>query len=176
MIWLRLLANFINAVSTGAHPAQIAGGFTLGFVMGLVPGWPLHVWILLIATLLLNVNLGMAVAGSFIAVVLAWLFDPLVDALGAWLLEDVALLHSLWTAMFNSPIWMLTRFNNTVVMGATVFGLAGAVPLFFALRYLIIKYRETIVARIRTWRLVALVRGSRAYDWYTRLRRLSALQ
>ena len=175
MVWLTFLGRFINAINAGASPAQIAGGFTLGFMIGLVPGWPLQDVVLLLVTLIVNVNLGMALAGAFVAVFVGWLFDPFFDTFGAGLLLDVEFLQGLWIFMYNSPLLSLTRFNNTVVMGSTVTALLLALPMFWTVRYIVFRYREVILARIREWRLVRFLQGSRAYRWYKRVRELGSV-
>jgi uncharacterized protein (TIGR03546 family) len=146
MLTLKLLGRLINALNAGAAPWQIAGGLVLGFLLGLIPGWPVHVMALLVLILLLDVNLTLAGVGALTAAALAWLADPWLDRLGAWLLAWESL-RGAYTVLYNSPPLALTRFNNTVVMGATVLGTIIAAALFPLLIWGVRLYR----ARLLVW-------------------------
>lgn len=168
MIWLRILARLLNTLKEGATPAQIALGFVLGWALGLIPGWPVQVWLLLLLLLVLQANLSMAIVGWTLAVVLAWLFDPWLDALGEAVLRAEAL-RGLFTALYNSPPWALTRFNNTVVMGASVTAVVSAVVLFPLLTRGVVAYRERLLARLDSFRIVQALKGTRLFGLYRRL-------
>ena len=64
----------------------------------------------------------------------------------------------------------LTNFNNTVVLGSVVFAIALAVPLFFALRLGVVRYRATIGERVRQSRFYKAVMASKAYNVYKMFR------
>ncbi len=171
MIWLKMIARILRTLKEGATPAQIALGFVLGWALGLIPGWPLHVWLLLLVLLVLQANIGMAAVGSLFAAALAWLLDPLLDALGAAVLQAGAL-QGLFTRLYNSPPWALTRFNNTVVMGASVAAVLSAVVLFPAVVAGVKWYRTRLLERIAKWRIMGVLKQSRWLGWYRRLEEL----
>ncbi len=164
----RLLFKFVQALNAGATPNQLAAGFTLGFMLGLVPGWPWPVLLILLLIGLFNVNIAMSVLGAAVAVVLAWIFDPLLDAFGYWLLTGIPALKPLWTGLYNHPIGLLSRFNNTVVMGAFAGGLLAAVPLFFLMRVVVNQYRQRVLERVRRLRIVQLIKANGVYRMYER--------
>jgi len=169
MFWLKIIGRFLRVLREGATPGQIAAGFLLGFAIGFIPGAPLHVLILVLITLVFSVNLSMAIAGILVALAVGWLFDPLIERLGYWLLVDVHFLKGLWTAMYNSPVIMLTRFNNTVIMGASAAMLALAWPLYWLLSRGVVVYREKYLARVERLRIVQMLKASKFYRWYQRL-------
>src|SRR2546423_12513836 len=68
------------------------------------------------------------------------------------------------------PIAPLTNFNNTVVLGSVVFAIVLAVPLFFALRLGVVRYRATIGERVRQSRFYKAVMASKAYNVYEMFR------
>ena len=75
-------------------------------------------------------------------------------------------LQGMWTAMYNSPPWGLTRFNNTVVLGSLVLGAIFSVAAFPLLIWAVKSYREQFLARLSKFKLVQVVMGSR---WGSRL-------
>lgn len=168
MLWLKIFAKFVKILKEGATPGQLAGGFSIGFFIGLTPGWPLHIILITLILLLLNLNLGMAVIGGTLAVAISWLLDPMIDTVGAWLLEDVNALQSIWISFYNNSLILLTRFNNTVVMGSFTVGLVLLLPIYFLIRLLIQQYRDVFLANLDKWRLTRMIKNSWIYRWYQR--------
>jgi len=68
------------------------------------------------------------------------------------------------------PVVPLTNFNNTVVLGSLVFALVFALPLFFALRWAVARYRVTIGERVRRSKLYRALTASKAYNLYKMFR------
>ncbi|MDH5378591.1 MAG: DUF2062 domain-containing protein, partial [Gammaproteobacteria bacterium] len=99
MFWIKILRDVLGVFKAGASGHQIAGGFVLGFAIGLTPGWPLHVLILCVITFLLSVNLSIAGVAATLAVALAWILDPVLDSVGYMLLKETNALQGLWTTM-----------------------------------------------------------------------------
>jgi uncharacterized protein (TIGR03546 family) len=168
MIWLKLLGRVINALNKGAAPWQIAGGMVLGFMLGLIPGWPLQCFLLLLVMFILNVNLTIAGVGAVLASASAWIFDPIVDRIGGGVLEMGAL-QGFWGGLYNWPPMGLTRFNNTVVMGATLLGIVGAIIWFPILIWAVRVYRATVLQWLDRQPIVRMLLHSRAFTVYQRI-------
>jgi uncharacterized protein (TIGR03545 family)/uncharacterized protein (TIGR03546 family) len=130
----KLRAGALGVLTEGRLPGQQALGCALGLALGLVPDWPLQVWLLLAVTLLLRVNLAWAAGGAALGAAGGWLLDPWIEGAGGWLLEDARPLRGLWRLLSGSDLAALTRFDNTAVLGGTLLGLAllGAVPAAWA--------------------------------------------
>lgn len=169
MLWLRIAGWLLRVLKEGPTPRQIAGGLVLGWAIGIVPGWPLQVWLLLLLVLILRVNLTMVLAGGVLGAAFGWAAAPALDALGAWVLQDVAALQPLWTALYNSPPWALTRFNNTVVMGSMVVALAVVLAGFPLLVRGVHLYRTRLLPHVQKLRVVQAITGSRLYGLYQRV-------
>jgi uncharacterized protein (TIGR03546 family) len=163
------LAKLLYLLNEGATPNQLASGFVIGFAIGLTPGWPLHLLIILLLLLLFNANISMAIIAAAIATSLAWLIDPWIHQLGLWVLKDIEQLQSLWVVLYNNPVAVMTRFNNSVVMGALVLTLTSAIPLFFLLKYLINKYRNTFAIWISKLGIVRWLKASSFYSIYQKV-------
>ena len=95
----------------------------------------------------------------------AWLLDPLSHAIGSAILELEAL-RPLFTAMYNMPLLPLTRFYNSIVMGAGVLSILLAPLVFLGSRRLIVLYRERVVARFKSSPLWKLWSGTVFFKWY----------
>ena len=170
MFWLKIVREIIGIFREGASPHQIAGGFIIGFVIGLTPGWPLHVILLCVMALLLNVNLGTVTGAVVIASGLAWILDPVLDNIGYFLLHDIDALSGLWTALYNNPLVMLTRFNNSLVMGALIVSLISAPIIYYFFYTLIRNHREKIVAFMKHAPILRLLANSRLINTIMRAR------
>lgn len=175
MIWLKLLSNFLRIMREGQTPAQIAGGFALGSIVGFSPVLTLQgifVWFII---LILNVNLSAAILGFTVFSIVAYIFDPLFHQFGYFLLVEVDALRSVWTTLYNAPIAPLTRFNNTVVMGSFVCAIILSFPIYYGMREFVIVYRKTLAATIEKYKIVRIIRSSTLYKWYTRIRDLGGV-
>src|SRR5439155_25721042 len=100
------------------------------------------------ARLLLNVSVAGGLVGWAMFVPVGFLLDPLFDWIGHSLLLAPSL-RGLWTSLSNTPIIPLTKFNISVVLGSLVFTMVFALPLFFATRLGVVRYRATIGERVR---------------------------
>jgi len=74
------------------------------------------------------------------------------------------------TGWYNIPLVPYTNFNNTVVLGSFVAWLVLMVPIFFAARYGVAKYRATIGERVRQSRFYRAVTASQVYNLYKMFR------
>ncbi len=170
MFWLKLVRDFIKILREGQTPAQVAGGFALGSILGLSPMLTLQgvvVWLLIFA---LNVNLSASLVALTVFSLVAFLLDPLFHWFGFQVLVNIDSLHSLWTSLYNAPIAPLTRFNNTVVMGSFLCALLLFIPIYFGMKRFVIAYRTTVGARVEKMKIYQIVKRSALVQWYERLR------
>jgi len=172
MIVLKFLAKLVKILRSGASPNQIAAGFILGMVIGLTPLWSLHNLIIVFLLIIFNVNFATAIFSFLIFSGFAYLLDPLFHDLGYYLLVDVQALHALWTTMYNVPLLALSRFNNTVVMGSLVSSLILMIPMYFAVRSFVKVYREKLEPKVQKLKIVQILKGSKLYNWYEKLKDL----
>jgi uncharacterized protein (TIGR03546 family) len=172
MFWLKLVRDFIKILREGQTPAQVAGGFALGSILGFSPMLTLQGVVVWLVILILDVNISAAVVALAIFRLVAYLVDPLFHSLGFVLLVDVTSLKGLWTTFYNAPIAPMTRFNNTVVMGSFVFALAAFVPIYISMKKFVIAYRAHIGSRLERWKVYQAINRSALLQWYKRIRDL----
>jgi uncharacterized protein (TIGR03546 family) len=162
---LKLIQSIIKTLHSEGTPGQVAAGMALGAALGLTPLMNVHNLIIFSLIVLLNVSFGGGMLGWALFVPLGFLLDPVFDRIGASLLQAPSL-RSLWTSWYNTPLVPYTNFNNTVVLGSVVGWLVLAVPIFFAARWGIARYRATIGERVRQSRFYKAVTASQVYNWY----------
>jgi uncharacterized protein (TIGR03546 family) len=162
---LKLIQSIIKTLHSDGTPGQVAAGMALGAALGLTPLVNVHNLIIFSLIVLLNVSFGGGMLGWALFVPLGFLLDPVFDRIGASLLQAPSL-RSLWTSWYNTPLVPYTNFNNTVVLGSVVGWLVLAVPIFFAARWGIARYRATIGERVRQSKFYKAVTASQVYNWY----------
>ncbi|HXM37906.1 MAG TPA: TIGR03546 family protein [Gemmatimonadales bacterium] len=162
---VKLIQSLLGALHSEGTPGQLAAGIALGSIMGLTPLVNFHNAVVFALILLLNVSFAGGMLGWAVFVPVGFVLDPLFDWIGHQLLF-AASLRSLWTTLYNTPVVPLTNFNNTVVLGSLVFALLFAIPLFFAVRWAVTRYRATIGERVRQSRWYQAVTASKVYNVY----------
>lgn len=170
MIWLNVVSKFIKAFRSGESPGQIAAGFSVGFLIGLMPFWTLVGVVLFILLILLNINMAAGTIAILLASLFAFLLDPIFHDIGYFILTGIPGLQGLWETLYNSPLGPLTRFNNTVVMGSFLAGLVLVLPVFFGMKILVVAYREKLEQRIKKWKIVQAIKGSKLVQLYEKIR------
>jgi uncharacterized protein (TIGR03546 family) len=166
---LKLLQSIVKALHSDGTPGQVAAGLALGSALGLTPLLNVHNLIIFAFIVLLNVSFGGGMLGWALFVPVGFILDPIFDRIGASLLYTPPL-RPMWTDMFNTPLVPYTNFNNTVVLGSVVAWLVLSLPIFFAARYGVARYRATIGERVRQSKFYKAVTASQIYNWYRVLR------
>ena len=166
LVILKLLRSLVKTLHSDGTPGQIAAGMALGAALGLTPIANLHnlAVVLLLAVLNVSFASGLLAWAAFVPV--GFMLDPVFDRVGRWLLVDLAQLRPMWTAMDNVPGLALTNFNNTVVLGSVVCWIVLFVPLFFATRVGVVKYRATIGQKVMQSRFYKALEASKLYNVY----------
>jgi uncharacterized protein (TIGR03546 family) len=162
---LKLIQSIIKTLHSAGTPGQVAAGMALGSALGLTPLVNVHNLIVFSLLVLLNVSFGGGMLGWMLFVPVGFLLDPLFHSVGLSLLESPSL-RSMWTSWTNTPLLPYTNFNNTVVLGSFVGWIVLAVPIFFAARYGVTRYRATIGERVRQSRFYKAVTASQVYNIY----------
>ena len=166
---LKLIQSLLGALHSEGTPGQLAAGIALGSILGLTPLVNLHNAVVFAALVLLNVSFAGGMLGWAVFVPIGFLLDPLFDWIGHTLLFTPAF-TPFFTSLYNMPIVPLTNFNNTVVLGSVVFAVLFAIPLFFAARYGVVRYRATIAERVAQSRWYRAVTASKFYNVYRMFR------
>jgi uncharacterized protein (TIGR03546 family) len=162
---LRPAAKLLAVLNSETEPGQISLGFCFAMVAGLTPLISLHNLVVLLLVLVLRVNVSAFLLGLAFFSVLAYLLDPLFHRIGLAVLTARPL-EGLWTALYNSMLWRLERFNNSIVMGSLLVSLLLFVPLYRLSNWLICKYRDHLLAWVRRTRVMQALTATRFYQYY----------
>ncbi len=144
---IKAIAKALVALNSNVRKEQIAAGFACGVLLALVPAGNLLWFALFVLTFFFKLNYGVQLLAACVVKVIALALIPLLDAVG-WALLNLEGLRGAYTVLYNLPVAPLTRFNNTVVAGGLVVGLAAWIPLFFAMRAFVSVYRAKLAPRI----------------------------
>lgn len=162
---LKQLFAFLRLLNseTGVH--QIATGISAGFILGMTPSLSLQSFLVFLCLFVFRIQIGAALLSGFFFAFVAYVFDPVFDRVGRTVLELDAL-RGWFTTLYNIPLFPLTRFNNSIVMGSGLIALALSPIIYVLAAYLVVKYRQTIVQRFQQTRFWKAVKATRFYQWY----------
>lgn len=168
---LTALIKILRILHSEADPSQISLALALAMAVGFLPFFSPINLIFLFFVMVLRVNYASFLLGTAFFSGIGYLFDPIFNAVGLFVLTSGAL-RGLWTALYNSTFFRLIDFNNTIVMGSLVTALLLFVPLLLALNYLIRKYREHILKWVEKSRVMQAFKASDLYHKYKTYRDL----
>ncbi len=163
MLLLKLLQQLVKALNSEGTPFQVAAGIALGAALGLTPIGNVHNVVIGLLAMILNLSLAGFTLGWTLFVPVGFLLDPLFDRIGTALLSAPGL-QDLWTRLYNTPLMPYTNFNNSVVLGSLVFWAVAFVPLLLCSKWLLVKYRAHVYARLERTRVFRAITASKAYD------------
>ena len=162
---LTIVARIFKTLNSETEPFQISLALCFAMIAGLTPLLNLHNFIVLLLVLILRVNLTTFILAWLGFSGIAYLLDPLFHIFGLQVLTNNAL-QSIWTSLYNSTLWRLSNYNNSVLMGSLSTSLIFFVPLFFLSSLSINKYREHILSWVRKSRIVQALKASKFYNIY----------
>jgi uncharacterized protein (TIGR03546 family) len=137
---LRAILKLLHVLNSEAEPGQISLALAFALITGLTPLWSLHNLAVLLLALVLRVNLSAFLLGTVFFSGLAYLLDPFFHRLGLAILTAPSL-EGVLTVLYNSTLWRIERFNNSIVMGSLLVSLALFVSTVLALNWAIRQYR-----------------------------------
>jgi uncharacterized protein (TIGR03546 family) len=148
----------LKALVQDTQPSQLALGLGLGLAIGLVPKGNLLAIGLMIVLGVLRVNLGVGMLMAFVVSWLSVFIDPISNWIGLSLLNAESL-RVFWTDLYNMPFMPWTNFNNSVVLGGFVLGLALLLPVFLISRPFFAKYTPRWEERVKKSKLSQILLG-----------------
>jgi uncharacterized protein (TIGR03546 family) len=141
-----MVRKIVRLLLAGNSPRQLAVGFTIGMMIGIMPKENLFALSLCVFMFSIRCNkalgLAAAIAFSFVA---PWT-DPLAHKIGQYVLTFDSL-QTTYASMFNLPLGPWLGFNNTVVAGSFLFGLYIAYPVYWSTCLLFRTIRSLFVSK-----------------------------
>lgn len=135
------LIKLLRALNSAQAEYQIALALAFGFLSGVLPFFSLINLFILFIVFTVNIPIGLYFIFATLFSLVGSIFDPLLHTLGLNLLNNPTL-TILWTNLYNSPLALWLNFNHTITLGGLFVGIITFIPLFFAGKFFIKKYRD----------------------------------
>jgi uncharacterized protein (TIGR03546 family) len=144
---VKFIVKSLKSLFGNTHPMELALAFAFGVLLGLVPQDNLSWIVIIILTAFLKTNLGAQMLMAIVVGLISPFLDPLLNALGQWLLVDLGF-SGLLVGWHSLPILPLLKLNNTLVMGGLLGGIILFIPVTIFSALLIGLMREKVVPAI----------------------------
>ncbi|MDH5179506.1 MAG: TIGR03546 family protein [Gammaproteobacteria bacterium] len=162
------LLKLIKALNSETEPGQMSLALAFSMIAGFTPFFSVHNILILFLVLILRVNFSAYLAGLAMFSVLAFALDPWFHKLGHFVLTMDSL-KGMWTTMYNTTLWRVENFSNTIVMGSLLVSLLLFIPVHLLGKWLINRYRDTVVVFISKTRAVKFLKATKIYSLYDRV-------
>ena len=162
---LRAILKLLHVLNSEAEPGQISLALAFGLITGFTSLWSLHNLLVLLLVLVLRVNLSAFLLGTAVFSGIAYLLDPVFHRVGLAVLTAQPL-EGVWIVLYNSTLWRIERFNNSIVMGSLLISLALFVPTVLALNWTIRQYRARVLASVKRLRIVQALTATKFAQMY----------
>ena len=138
-----MLRKVVRSLLAGDSPGQLAAGFTIGMIIGLMPKGNLIALSLCVLLFSLRCNKGLRPRGrDCVFVRRAWT-DPFAHKIGLYALT-LDSMQATYASTFNLPLGPWLGFNNTVVTGSLLMGLYVAYPVYWVMRISLTGVRSAV--------------------------------
>jgi len=155
---MKPLQFLLRALTSDNSPGQLAAGFSLGLLIGLVPKGNLLAASLMLVVCVFRVNLGVALLTAFVFSWIGMLLDPIADWFGFWLLT-LPSLQTMWSHLFDLPLVPWTALNNSIVLGSFLIGLVLSASSYFWLKPVLARHAAQWIAYLQRYRIIKLLWG-----------------
>jgi uncharacterized protein (TIGR03546 family) len=156
---LRPVRQLAQALIANDSPRQVAWGFVIGMLIGLVPKGNLTAVLLGVLLLGLRVNKPAGLMGAGLFSMLGLVLDPIAHRIGSAVLVWQPL-REIHTSLYNAAISPITGLNNTVVVGQLLIGLYFAYPVYWLAHRFAVKVQAPLSAWLMRYRAVRWLRGA----------------
>lgn len=155
---LKAIAKLLGAISSNTRPGAIAHAVSCGVLLGFMPKDNLLWYILFIFILFMNIQRGAYALSILLGAVLTVFLDPLFDSVGYSILT-VESMKPYYASLLDIPFVAFTKFNNTVVMGSFVCGVAAYIPLYVLARLFVWAWRKYLAEKVRKLKIAAVLKN-----------------
>ena len=155
---LKAIAKLLGAISSNTRPGAIAHAVSCGVLLGFMPKDNLLWYILFIFILFMNIQRGAYALSILLGAAFTVFLDPLFDSVGYSILT-VASVKPSYASLLDIPFVAFTKFNNTVVMGSFVCGVAAYIPLYVLARLFVWAWRKYLAEKVRKLKIAAVLKN-----------------
>ncbi|WP_318743236.1 TIGR03546 family protein [Treponema sp.] len=155
---LKAIAKLLGAISSNTRPGAIAHAVSCGVLLGFMPKDNLLWYILFIFILFMNIQRGAYALSILLGAALTVFLDPLFDSVGYSILT-IESVKPYYASLLDIPFVAFTKFNNTVVMGSFVCGVAAYIPLYVLARLFVWAWRKYLAEKVRKLKIAAVLKN-----------------
>jgi len=156
---LRPLRQLVQSLTAADSPRQIAWGFTLGMIVGLMPKGNLLAVALTMLFFALRINISAALLAAGIFSWAGLLLDSFAHRVGSLaLVWDFA--RPLHTWLYETPLGALLGTNNTVVVGQLLIAIYLAYPIFWLANQFAVRVQPPLSKWLLRYRAIRWIRGA----------------
>ncbi len=157
--FIRPLRQVAQSLTGNDSPRQLAWGFTLGMLIGLVPKGNLLAVGLMVLLLALKVNkpAGLMAAGVFS--LLGILLDSFAHHIGSSILVWEAA-RPFYTQIYETSLGPWLGVNNTVVLGQLIIGLYLMYPTYWFAQRIAQRIQPPFSRWLMQYRVIRWIRGA----------------
>ena len=155
---LKAIAKLLGAISSNTRPGAIAHAVSCGGLLGFMPKDNLLWYILFIFILFMNIQRGAYALSILLGAAFTVFLDPLFDSVGYSILT-VESVKPYYASLLDIPFVAFTKFNNTVVMGSFVCGVAAYIPLYVLARLFVWAWRKYLAEKVRKLKIAAVLKN-----------------
>lgn len=165
---LTLFFKALKALNSDYSPAQISLAVCLGMIIGLTPLGSVHNAIFFLFVLMVRVNLGIFLLSLGLFSGVAYLVDPITESFGFWLLHLNAF-ERLWVYLYQSSVWRLLEYNNSLVIGSFIVSMLLTPLVFMGTKVLVVQYREKVMTWVQKSRFSVWIKSGNIFSAYQKL-------
>lgn len=138
------IVTFLKYLGRDNQNSQIALGISVGMLLGLIPVFTLHWFLIAVLPFMIRMNLLAVFCSALCFSIFNLSLNSYFEQFGFWLLTGHPTLIPLFSKAYNYPLLPYTAFNHSTVMGSSVVALGVFLPLFFAAKLVAKNHRERI--------------------------------
>ncbi len=157
LAWIK---KILAILKSDLSPNQIALAFALGIFAGLPP-MGLHVLIPATLALLFRCSFRSFLISMGAFKLLSLAVAPASYAVGTWLLDSQRGLDTFWRWLFHLPVIAPMGYSRYMLFGSLLLAMAMAIPVFFLIRLLVQRYRESFSTWVSGWPISGWLKGKR---------------
>lgn len=143
---IALMRRLVRSLLGGDSPSQLAAGFTLGMIIGVMPKDNLIALSLCVLLFSIRCNTGLGLLTAFAFSFAGPWTDPFAARTGLYVLS-IPSMQAAYASTFNMPLGPWLGFNNTVVTGTLILGLYVAYPVYWFTRASLLMIRSAFTGQ-----------------------------
>jgi len=153
--FINIPARILTILELNITPAEVAGGVCLGIFFGFIPLNGPMALLLFIFFFIFKVNrLTTVITLPLFKLIYVLGASNFIERFGGYLLLDANYLAGFWRMVTNLPVLALLDLNNTLVAGGLVISIILTLPVYFAARFIYVKFIEKNIKKIQESKFV----------------------